>query len=65
MAKEKRCVRIHTDGALSGNEIWVDTVTGVNYFYHNAGYGAGLTVLLDREGKPVVSRLPIADEEIR
>ena len=65
MAKEKRFVRIHTDGALSGNEIWVDTVTGVNYFYHNAGYGAGLTVLLDREGKPVVSRLPIAYEEIR
>ena len=65
MAKEKRFVRIHTDGALSGNEIWVDTVTGVNYFYHNAGYGEGLTVLLDREGKPVVSRLPIADEEIR
>ena len=65
MAKEKRFVRIHTDGALSGNEIWVDTVTGVNYFYHNAGYGAGLTVLLDREATPVVSRLPIADEEIR
>ena len=65
MAKEKRFVRIHTDGALSGNEIWVDTVTGVNYFYHNAGYGAGLTVLLDREGKPVISRLPIDKEEIR
>ena len=65
MAKEKRFVRIHTDGALSGNEIWVDTMTGVNYFYHSEGYGAGLTVLLDREGKPVVSRLPIADEEIR
>ena len=65
MAKEKRFVRIHTDGALSGNEIWVDTMTVVNYFYHSAGYGAGLTVLLDREGKPVVSRLPIADEEIR
>ena len=65
MAKEKRFVRIHTDGAMSGNEIWVDTVTGVNYFYHNAGYGAGLTVLLDREGKPVISRLPIDKEEIR
>ena len=50
MAKEKRFVRIHTDGALSGNEIWVDTMTGVNYFYHSAGYGAGLTVLLDLEG---------------
>ena len=28
--KDKRFVRVHTDGALSGSEIWVDTVTGVN-----------------------------------
>ena len=63
MAKDKRFVRTHTDGALSTNEIWVDTVTGVNYLYHNAGYGAGLTVLVDRDGKPVVSALPIAKED--
>lgn len=61
--KEKRFVRIHTDGVGSGNEIWVDTVTGVNYYYHNAGYGAGLTVLLDRDGKPIISPLPIRDED--
>lgn len=30
--------------------------TGVNYLYHSQGYGAGLTVLLDSEGKPVVSK---------
>ena len=60
--KEKRFVRIHTDGALSGNEIWVDKVTGVNYFYHSEGYGGGLTVLLDRDGRPIVSPLPIAED---
>ena len=65
MAKDKRFVRIHTDGALSTNEIWVDTATGVNYFYHNAGYGAGLTVLLDRDGKPVISSLPISKDDIK
>ena len=63
MAKEKRFVRIHTDGAMSGNEIWVDTQTGVNYFYHTAGYGGGLTVLLDREGKPVISALPLPEDD--
>ena len=63
MAKEKRFVRIHTDGALSGSEIWVDKETGVNYFYHTAGYGGGLTPLLDRDGKPVISPLPITEED--
>lgn len=61
--KEKRFVRIHTDGLGAGNEIWVDTVTGVNYFYHHAGYTGGLTVLLDRDGKPVISPLPLRKED--
>lgn len=37
-------------------EIWVDKVTGVNYLYHRDGYSGGLTVLLDSEGKPVVTK---------
>lgn len=61
--KEKRFVRIHSEGALSSSEIWVDKVTGVNYFYHAEGYSGGLTVLLDREGKPIVSPLPIIEED--
>ena len=63
MAKEKRFVQIHTDGIIAGNEILVDTVTGVNYFYHQNGNSGGLTVLLDREGKPVISPLPISKED--
>lgn len=64
MAKsEKRFLRIHTDGAFSGSEIWVDTQTGVNYFYHISGNAGGLTVLLDRDGKPIVSTLPIQIED--
>ena len=55
MAKEKRFVRIHTDGALSGSEIWVDKETGVNYLYRQSGYAGGMTVLLGKDGKPVVS----------
>lgn len=65
MSKDNRSVRIHTNGTLSANGIWVDTATGVNYFYHNAGYGAGLTVLLDRDGKPVISPLPISKDDIK
>lgn len=38
-------------------EIWVDKVTGVNYIYRRDGYSGGLTVLLDADGKPVVTKL--------
>ena len=35
----------------------VDKETGVNYLYVHCGYGGGLTPLLDREGKPIVTRV--------
>ena len=54
MAKDKRFEKIYTQGAGS-IEIWVDKETGVNYLYHASGYAGGLTVLLDKDGKPVVT----------
>ena len=36
-------------------EIWVDTQTGVNYLYRWSGCSGGMTPLLDRDGKPVVT----------
>ena len=57
MAKNDRFIKTYSQGSLTVSEIWVDRETGVNYFYHNAGSGAGLTPLLDREGKPVVTRM--------
>ena len=56
--KEGRFVRTYSDGAFGSNEIWVDRQTGVNYLFHASGYAGGLTPLLDRDGKPVISRLP-------
>ena len=54
--KEKRFVRVFSEGGFNGNsEIWVDRETGVNYLYHTAGYGGGLTPLLDRQGQVVVT----------
>jgi len=61
--KEKRFIRTHSESGLQGtSEIWVDRETGVNYMYHAAGYGAGLTPLLDRDGKPVITTV-FEDEE--
>ncbi len=56
--KEKRFVKVWNDGAFGSNEIWVDRTTGVNYLYHSGGYGGGLTVLVDREGKPIITPVP-------
>ena len=63
MAKEKRFVKTFSEGALGSNEIWVDRKTGVNYLYHSGGYGGGMCVLVDREGKPVITPIPNTYEE--
>ena len=56
MAKvEDRFERVYSQGAMNVMEIWVDKETGVNYVFHASGYAGGLTPLLDRDGKPVVS----------
>ncbi len=61
--KEKRFVRTWSDGTFGSNEIWVDTKTGVNYLYHCGGEHGGLTVLVDRNGNPIVSALPLTPDE--
>ena len=60
---EKRFIKVYDDGAFGSNEIWVDKETGVNYLFHASGYAGGLTVLLNRDGTPVVSALPVKEEE--
>ena len=62
MAGEKRFVKVYSDGAFGSNEIWVDIKTGVNYLFHASGYAGGLTPLLNRDGTPVVTPLPVKDE---
>ena len=57
--KDERFVKVHEEGTGFGwlRTVWVDKQTGVNYLWIASGYGGGLTVLLDRDGKPVVSPL--------
>ena len=54
--KGERFKKIYSQGTIAVvNEIWVDTVTGVNYLFHRDGSAAGFCPLLDGEGKPVVT----------
>lgn len=55
MAKEKRFEKVYTQGALETIQIIVDRETGVNYIVMQSGYAGGITPLLDRDGKPVIT----------
>lgn len=54
MANE-RFKKVFSQGVVTITEIWVDKETGVNYMFHASGNAAGLTPLLGRDGKPVIS----------
>ena len=60
--KEERFVKVYSEN-LGSECILVDKKTGVNYLFVQSGYAGGLTPLLDRDGKPIVSTLPI--EEVK
>lgn len=36
--------------------VLVDIETGVNYLFTKSGYGAGLTVLVDEDGEPIITK---------
>lgn len=55
MAKDQRFEKVYSQGTMTTMEIWVDKETGVNYVFRASGYAGGMTPLLDRDGKPVVS----------
>ena len=57
MAKNDRFEKTYSQGAMSVVEIWVDKETGVNYLFRASGNAGGLTPLLDREGKPVITAI--------
>lgn len=56
MSKEKRFIDSYEEGgAVSSTQIIVDKETGVNYLIVKIGYGIGITPLLDKNGKPIIS----------
>ena len=55
MKKNDRFEMVYHQGVVSTMEVWVDTETGVNYLYRRDGNSGGMTVLLDKEGKPVIT----------
>lgn len=52
---DKRFEKVYSQGMTNVMEVWVDKETGVNYLFRASSYAGGLTPLLDKEGKPVIS----------
>lgn len=52
-------IRIHKQGSCFGTvfEVWVDRNTGVNYAVWASSYAGGMTVMLDADGKPIITQL--------
>ena len=57
MFDDKRFEKTYSQGSLNVTEIWVDKQTGVNYVFHASGNAGGMTVLLGRDGKPVITQI--------
>ena len=55
MDNNERFEKVYSQGSMTVTEIWVDKETGVNYIFHASGYSGGMTVLLDKDGKPVIT----------
>ena len=60
MKKDRRFEVVYKEGSSLTDsgliQILVDKETGVNYLFMKSGYGAGITPLLDAEGKVVVKK---------
>ena len=56
--EQERFVETYSQGVTNVRKIIVDTETGVNYLLlsSNMTSGCGVTVLVDRDGKPIVTR---------
>ena len=52
---DRRFEEVYSQGTLTITEIWVDRETGVNYLFHASGNAGGLTPLLDKDVRPVVT----------
>lgn len=55
--ENKRFETVYSQGTITRIEVFVDKETGVNYLYRADGYAGGLTVLLDKDGKPVITKV--------
>lgn len=56
-SNSERFVTVYKQGTLEYTKVLVDRETGVNYVFHKLGNSGGMTPLLDKDGKPVITEI--------
>lgn len=56
LVADKRFEDVYTQGKMEVTKIIRDNETGVLYMFHYGGPTSGLTVMVDKEGKPLVDK---------
>lgn len=59
MTKKERFKMVYSQGTVDVVQVFLDTETGVNYVFRKVANAGGMTPLLGKDGKPVIS--PVAD----
>ncbi|MCL1821949.1 MAG: DUF6440 family protein [Prolixibacteraceae bacterium] len=54
--EKKRFLTSKAVGTLRSIRVITDTKTGVQYLFVNNGYAGGLTLLVDKDGKPLIDK---------
>lgn len=52
---DKRFEVVYCQGVANVIEVLVDKETGVNYLFRKSANAGGLTPLLDKDGKPIIT----------
>ena len=64
--RDNRFIVVLKEGSALKDEglrqILVDKETGVNYFVVKSGYGLGITPMLDKDGKPIITNIDDSNE---
>ena len=55
--KDKRFEIVEAEGTAKGIFVIVDKETGVNYLATKFGVAGGVCPLLDKDGKPIITKL--------
>ena len=62
LKNDRFIIKEKSGGFSVGTYVLVDRETGVNYLFAASGYAGGLTVLLNRDGSPVVTPVTSCEE---
>lgn len=64
MAKKQRFIEkeSYSSGLFAAHNVIIDNETGVNYLFVTTGGSCAITLLVDKDGKPIVTPIDSVDQ---